>query len=75
MTPTLPSTGLELRSIITGAGELELSLVNAPMPTPKADEVVVRIEAAPINPSDSASSSDPQTSPPPSRPSGTGCRW
>ena len=52
MTSTLPSTGLELRSIITGAGELELSLVNAPRPTPKADEVVVRIEAAPINPSD-----------------------
>ena len=52
MTSTLPNTGLELRSIITGAGELELSLVNAPMPTPKADEVVVRIEAAPINPSD-----------------------
>ena len=52
MTSTLPSTGLELRSIITGAGELELSLINAPMPTPKADEVVVRIEAAPINPSD-----------------------
>ena len=52
MTSTLPSTGLELRSIITGTGELELSLVNAPMPTPKADEVVVRLEAAPINPSD-----------------------
>jgi NADPH:quinone reductase-like Zn-dependent oxidoreductase len=52
MTSTLPSTGLELRSIITRAGELELSLVNAPMPTPKADEVVVRVEAAPINPSD-----------------------
>jgi NADPH:quinone reductase-like Zn-dependent oxidoreductase len=52
MTATLPSTGLELRSIITGAGELELALVNAPLPTPKADEVVVRIEAAPINPSD-----------------------
>jgi len=52
MTSTLPNTGLELRSIITGAGELELSLVNAPTPTPKADEVVVCIEAAPINPSD-----------------------
>ena len=52
MTSTLPSTGLELRSIITGAGELKLSLINAPMLTPKADEVVVRIEAAPINPSD-----------------------
>jgi len=52
MTSMLPSTGLELRSIITGAGELELSLVNAPTPTPRADEVVVRIEAAPINPSD-----------------------
>jgi NADPH:quinone reductase-like Zn-dependent oxidoreductase len=52
MTSTLPSTGLELRSIVTGSGELELSLVNAPMPTPRADEVVVRIEAAPLNPSD-----------------------
>ena len=30
----VPSTGLELRSIMTGAGELELSLVKTPMPTP-----------------------------------------
>jgi len=52
MLSTLPSTGLELRSTITSAGELELSLVNLPTPTPKPDEVVVRIEAAPINPSD-----------------------
>src|SRR5208337_2509468 len=52
MTSALPSTGLELRSTITGAGDLELSLVNAPIPTPRPDEVVIRVEAAPINPSD-----------------------
>ena len=52
MPSTLPSTGLELRSTITSAGELQLSLVNTPTPTPKPDEIVVRIEAAPINPSD-----------------------
>ena len=75
MTSTLPSSGLELRSIITGAGELELSLVSAPMPTPEADEVVVRIEAAPLTPSDLGLLLGPQTSPPPSRPSRTGCRW
>ena len=75
MTSTLPSTGLELRSIITSAGELELSLVSAPIPAPKADEVVVRIEAAPLNPSDLGLLLGPQTSPPPSHPSRTGCRW
>ena len=52
MTSTLPSTGLELRSTVASAGELELSLISVPTPTPKPDEVVVRIEAAPINPSD-----------------------
>jgi NADPH:quinone reductase-like Zn-dependent oxidoreductase len=41
-----------LRSIITNGGELELSLVKLPVPTPKADEILVRVEAAPINPSD-----------------------
>jgi NADPH:quinone reductase-like Zn-dependent oxidoreductase len=45
-------TGLQLRSIIRANGELELSLVELPVPVPAADEVVVRIEATPINPSD-----------------------
>lgn len=45
-------TGLELRSLVKPNGELEVSLVEMPIPSPKDDEVVVRIEAAPINPSD-----------------------
>jgi NADPH:quinone reductase-like Zn-dependent oxidoreductase len=43
---------LQLRSLIKGSGELELSLINVPTPEPAADEVIVRIEASPINPSD-----------------------
>ncbi len=43
---------LQLRSLIRASGELGLSLADVPMPEPKADEVVVRIEAAPMNPSD-----------------------
>ena len=46
------STGLELRSLIKSSGELELSLVSIPTPEPGPDEVLVRVEAAPINPSD-----------------------
>lgn len=43
---------LQLRSKVTSGGELELSLARVPIPEPAADEVVVRIEASPINPSD-----------------------
>jgi NADPH:quinone reductase-like Zn-dependent oxidoreductase len=46
------TTGLQLRSLISKSGELELSLVRVPTPEPSADEVVVRVEASPINPSD-----------------------
>ena len=46
------TTGLQLRSLITSAGELELSLKPVTIPEPAADEVVVRVEASPINPSD-----------------------
>ncbi|MEP7056300.1 MAG: zinc-binding dehydrogenase [Caldimonas sp.] len=52
MSTTLPRTGLQLRSIVKRNGELELSLVELDVPVPAADEVLVRIEAAPINPSD-----------------------
>jgi NADPH:quinone reductase-like Zn-dependent oxidoreductase len=45
-------TGLQLRSLIKKSGELEISLVDVSTPEPADDEVVVRIEAAPINPSD-----------------------
>ena len=43
---------LEIRSLVTSAGELQLSLVDVPVPAPQPDEVVVRVEASPINPSD-----------------------
>ena len=47
-----PSTGLQLRSTVTKDGVLELGLARVPVSEPKADEVVVRVEASPINPSD-----------------------
>jgi len=47
-----PSTALQLRSLVTSEGELQVSLTQVPVPTPAADEVLVRVEAAPINPSD-----------------------
>src|SRR6202165_5621795 len=46
------NTGLQLRSLVKKTGELELSLASVPTPEPGPDEVVVRVEAAPINPSD-----------------------
>jgi NADPH2:quinone reductase len=52
MSNSLPGPGLQLRSLVKKDGVLELSLVNEPTPAPKPDEVVVRVEAAPINPSD-----------------------
>jgi NADPH:quinone reductase len=44
--------GLQLRSTVKKEGILELSLARVTIPEPKPDEVVVRIEATPINPSD-----------------------
>lgn len=44
--------GLQLRSLIRKSGELELSLVKVKIPEPAADEVIVRVEGSPINPSD-----------------------
>jgi len=45
-------TGLQLRSTVKTGGTLELSLVSVPTPEPKPEEVIVRLEASPINPSD-----------------------
>jgi NADPH2:quinone reductase len=52
MTADLPSEALELRSLVTSGGTLELSLHEVPVPVPGANEVLVRVEASPINPSD-----------------------
>jgi len=43
---------LQLRSLVRSNGELELSLASVPIPEPAPDEVLVRVEAAPLNPSD-----------------------
>jgi NADPH:quinone reductase-like Zn-dependent oxidoreductase len=45
-------TGLQLLSLIKNSGELEISLASVPIPEPGPDEVLVRVEASPINPSD-----------------------
>ncbi len=52
MNANAADTGLQLQSLITKAGELKLSLANVKVPEPKDDEVVVRVEATPLNPSD-----------------------
>ena len=52
MPATVPPSSLELRSLVKSSGELELSLVEVDVAAPLPDEVTVRIEAAPINPSD-----------------------
>jgi Zn-dependent alcohol dehydrogenase len=41
-------SSLELRSKITSEGRLELWLEKVTVPKPAADEVVVRIDAAPV---------------------------
>ncbi len=47
-----PDTGLELRSLVTADATLELSLADVPVVAPQGNEVLIRMEAAPINPSD-----------------------
>jgi NADPH:quinone reductase len=44
--------GYQLRSTVKKDGTLELSLATVPTAEPKPDEVIVRMEASPINPSD-----------------------
>jgi len=49
---TLPAHGLQLRSQVTSDGRLVLSLATVPVTPPEAGEVLVQVEASPINPSD-----------------------
>ncbi|MET0179209.1 MAG: zinc-binding dehydrogenase [Novosphingobium sp.] len=48
----LPSTGLHLLSTLGEDGQLTVELVEHEVPRPTGHEVLVRVEAAPINPSD-----------------------
>jgi NADPH:quinone reductase-like Zn-dependent oxidoreductase len=52
MSDTNKTTGLQLRSLIAKSGELELSLARVELAEPGPDQVVVKVEATPINPSD-----------------------
>ncbi|MGA0445801.1 MAG: zinc-binding dehydrogenase [Pseudohongiellaceae bacterium] len=42
----------EIRTKVTSAGEVKLSIASVEIPKPKDNEVLIRVEAAPINPSD-----------------------
>jgi NADPH2:quinone reductase len=46
------NTSKEIRSTVTSEGNIELSITKAEKPIPSADEVLIKVEAAPINPSD-----------------------
>lgn len=49
---SLPATYLQILSTLTADGELRLELVEQQMPTPKPGQVIIQVEATPINPSD-----------------------
>ena len=49
---SLPTSYAQMLSTVTSNGELRLALAQVDMPTPGPDEVVIKIEATPINPSD-----------------------
>ena len=48
----LPATMRQIRTLVTEDGRLELSLQTVDTPVPQPHEVLVRVDAAPINPSD-----------------------
>ncbi len=50
----MTTTSLQLRSLVTNDATLEVSLVEVEIPDPGPDEVIVCVEATPLNPSDLA---------------------
>ncbi len=52
MSEGFANSGWQLQSRVSEGGTLEISLVEVPTQAPQADQVVVRVEAAPVNPSD-----------------------
>jgi NADPH:quinone reductase-like Zn-dependent oxidoreductase len=50
--PEIPATMRQLRSLVTSENELRLSLATVDTPRPGEREVLIRVEAAPVNPSD-----------------------
>ena len=49
---SLPDTYLQMVSTLTEEGVLRMELAERPMPEPKPGQIIVRVEATPINPSD-----------------------
>jgi len=45
-------TSKEIRSTVTNEGNIEISIATIERPTPAENEVLIRVEASPINPSD-----------------------
>lgn len=54
MTQPIPAQARQMFSTVTEDGGLELTLRDVSVPQPDGDEVLIRIEATPINPSDLA---------------------
>ena len=52
MSKDVPAQALELRSLVTDSATISVSLELVDVPAPGPDQVLVRVEAAPINPSD-----------------------
>ncbi len=52
MTQEIPAHARQLFSTVTQDGMLDLSLREVPVPVPVGEQVLVRVEATPINPSD-----------------------
>ncbi|MEL6388071.1 MAG: zinc-binding dehydrogenase [Pseudomonadota bacterium] len=49
---SLPTTYLQMVSTVTAEGDLRMELVEKSMPEPKPGQIIVKVEATPINPSD-----------------------
>ncbi len=52
MTADIPATNLTMLTLVTENGLLEVSLARLPMPEPRDHEVLVKVQATPVNPSD-----------------------
>jgi NADPH:quinone reductase len=52
MAAQIPAEAWQLRSLVRADQTLELSLDTVPVPEPDPNEVLIRIEATPVNPSD-----------------------
>src|SRR5215470_16965262 len=52
MPTQIPATALQLQSLVTADQTVRLFLADVPVPSPGPGQVVIRVEAAPVNPSD-----------------------